>query len=117
MPVTDHEAIRQACQPLARWWHAYQHGTQPDPDRLARAASRARLLGPVPGPVGHALALILEAPEDLDYPELEAAFTCIARAADQPPTRPTRARVAESPHQAACPHLEMSSRNGPTVMA
>jgi hypothetical protein len=82
--MVDPAAVHQACQPLARWWRRYQDGESPDPGRLARAASRAKLLGPVPGPLGEALAYIVEGqPTPADYDKLCAAFTRIADAAGQ----------------------------------
>jgi hypothetical protein len=78
----DPDALRQACQPIARWWHAYLDGNQPDPATLARATARARLLGPVPGPTGRALRYVVSGCPDLDYHKAHAAFTQIAAAAD-----------------------------------
>lgn len=77
----DLDAVRQACKPIARWWQTTQTTGRADPDTLARAVRRARLLGPVPGPLGAALAYILDGCPDLDYPKVHAAFSRVASAA------------------------------------
>jgi hypothetical protein len=89
--TVDLDALRQACQPIARWWQAYLDGAEPDPARLARATARARLLGPLPGPIGRALRYVISGCPDLDYHKTHAAFTRIAAAAHSP-TRPAPAR-------------------------
>jgi hypothetical protein len=81
--VTDLDAVRQACRPIARWWRAYEHGGYPDPDTLARATTRARLLGPVPGHLGEAIAYVIDGCQDLNYQNAHAAFSRIAAVAEQ----------------------------------
>ena len=81
--MIDLDAIRQACRPLARWWRAYEQGGDPDPHTLARATTRARLLGPVPGLLGEAIAYIVDGCQDLNYQKAHAAFNRIAAAAEQ----------------------------------
>lgn len=89
--AVDPDALRQACQPIARWWQAYLQGAEPDPASLARATARARLLGPLPGAVGRALSYVISGCPDLDYHKTHAAFTRIAAAANSP-TRPAPQR-------------------------
>jgi hypothetical protein len=86
--MVDRYAVRQACEPIARWWQTTQESGRADPDNLARAVRRARLLGPVPGPLGTALAYILEGCPDLDYPRVQAAFTRVTAAARTDETNP-----------------------------
>lgn len=96
--MVDLDALRQACEPIARWWQTTQKSGSADPDTLARAVRRARLLGPVPGPLGAALAYILDGCPDLDYPKVHAAFTRVASAATtDPPTLNELARLAVDP--------------------
>lgn len=92
--TVDPDALRQACQPIARWWQAYLEGAEPDPASLARATARARLLGPLPGPVGRALRYVISGCPDLDYHKTHDAFTRIAAAANSPtPPAPQRQPV------------------------
>lgn len=95
----DLDALRQACEPIARWWQTTQASGRADPDTLARAVRRARLLGPVPGPLGAALAYILDGCPDLYYPKVHAAFSRVASAAaaTDPPTLNELARLAADP--------------------
>lgn len=81
--MTDLEAIRQACRPIARWWRAYQQGGYPDPHTLARATTRARLLGPVPGLLGEAIAYVVDGCQDLNYQKAHSAFSRIAALAER----------------------------------
>jgi hypothetical protein len=81
--MIDLDAIRQACRPIARWWRAYEQGGYPDPHTLARATTRARLLGPVPGHLGEAIAYIVDGCQDLNYQKAHAAFSRIATLAEQ----------------------------------
>lgn len=76
----DLDAVRQACEPIGRWWERTQTTGRADPVRLARAVSRTKLLGPLPGPLGAALAYILAGCPDLDYPKVCAAFDRVAAA-------------------------------------
>lgn len=94
--MVDLDALRQACEPIARWWQTTQTSGRADPDTLARAVRRARLLGPVPGPLGAALAYILDGCPDLDYPKVHAAFSRVASAATAG-DRPTLAELARPP--------------------
>jgi hypothetical protein len=100
----DPDALRQACQPIARWWRAYLGGIEPDPATLARATARARLLGPVPGPTGRALRYVVSGCPDLDYHKARAAFTQIAAIADgvPPQPRPAPNKPQESPAVQLC---------------
>ena len=82
--MTDLEAVRQACRPIARWWRAYERGVYPDPAALARATARARLLGAIPGALGEAITYIVEGCQDLNYPRAHAAFNRVAAAAERP---------------------------------
>lgn len=98
--TVDLDAVRQACQPIARWWRAYLDGADPDPQALARATTRARLLGPVPGAVGRAITYILSGCPDLDYRKAHAAFSRIAAVADRS-DHPAAASLADpSPGEA-----------------
>ncbi|WP_262323523.1 hypothetical protein [Acidiferrimicrobium sp. IK] len=94
--MVDLDAVRQACEPIARWWQTTQTSGRADPDTLARAVRRARLLGPVPGPLGAALAYILAGCPDLDYPKVHAAFSRVASAAAAT-DRPTLRELAQPP--------------------
>lgn len=88
------DVIRQACEPIGKWWQQAQLTGHPDPEQLRRSVRRARLLGPVPGPLGEALAYILDGCPDLDYPKVHAAFSRVTSAGA---VGPTRADLGEEP--------------------
>ena len=83
----DYDAIRQACEPIGRWWEQTQASGTADPDRLSRAVKRAKLLGPLPGTLGAALSYILAGCPDLDYPRVKAAFDHVSAAGTAGPNR------------------------------
>lgn len=99
--VVDLDAVRQACEPIARWWQTTHDSGRADPDSLARAVRRARLLGPVPGPLGAALAYILDGCPNLDYPKVHAAFSRVVTAAatDRPTLVERHGRLIPVPVQ------------------
>ena len=104
--VVDLDALRQACEPIARWWQTTQTTGRADPDTLARAVRRARLLGPVPGPLGAALAYILDGCPDLDYPKVHAAFSRVASAAAIDPA--SLNELAQSPADPVAVQLSLA---------
>lgn len=80
------DAIREACDPIGRWWQDAQETGRPDPEQLQRSVRRARLLGPLPGPLGEALAYILDGCPDLDYARVHAAFSRVLAVGSAGPT-------------------------------
>ena len=108
--VLDRDAIRQACEPIARWWQHTLGGGGADPAGLSRAVSRAKLLGPVPGPLGASLAYIVDGCPDLDYPKVHAAFSRVAAAAG--PDGPTPLDLGEGGSEGLPVQLRLDGIDG-----
>jgi hypothetical protein len=112
----DLAAVHQACQPIAAWWTTYRdHPQHPDPEALRRANARAQLLGPIPGPLGDALAYIVSGAPDLDIDRIQAAFEQITTAAHQTHLQPHDLdhRSTQPPTQLSLPGLPTPNQPDP----